>query len=648
MERADKIMTMFYLAELIITAGGENLAPVPIEDNIKAELPFVSYAMVIGDKKKFLSVLLTPRIVMDSDSGAPTEELATQTKEFCANLGMEVTKSSEIAPTVPEALDQAIKAGISRANAKAISNATKSRLKDELERLESLGVITKVTKPTDWVSNLVVAEKPNGKLRVCIDPQHLNQALKRSHYPLPITEDILPDLDDVKVFSKVDLKEGYLQIELDDDSTDLTTFHTPWGRWKFLRMPFGIKPASEHFQQRFDQALKGLTGIYAVADDALVTGKGKTYSEAMKNHDENMIALLKRCQDHHIKLNADKFRFKCDEIPFIGHLLTPDGVKADPAKIKAILEMEKPNDVSGVQRLIGMAKYVGKFLSSLSDICEPLRRLTHKDAVWNWNSEHDEAFQNIKNAFTKAPVLKFFDPNMQIEGQGDASSKGLGFVLLQDGRPVTYTSRAVTSAERDYSQIEKELLAKVFGMEQNHQYVYGREITLWADHQPLVSISTKPLASAPKRLQRLLLRLQSYDVKICYKPGKQMVLAGTLSRAYIPFQNDGRSETEKDTEIVHMANHLAISEPQLKEIQQATSEDETLKEVMTIIIEGWPAKKDDLPAKVHPYFHKSELATQDGIYSTGPRDSHSSILPPKRLEKSARNPHWIQVSYDEQ
>ena len=139
-----------------------------------------------------------------------------------------------------------------------------------------------------------------------------------------------------------------------------------------------------------------------------MTGKGKTYSEATKNHDENMIALLKRCQERCIKLNADKLQFKCDEVSFIGHLLTPDGVKADPAKIKAILEMEKPNDVSGVQRLIGMVKYLGKFLSSLSDICEPLRRLTHKDAAWNWNSEHDEAFQNIKNAVTKAPVLKFF------------------------------------------------------------------------------------------------------------------------------------------------------------------------------------------------------------------------------------------------
>ena len=119
----------------------------------------------------------------------------------------------------------------------------------------------------------------------------------------------MPDLDDVKVFSKADLKEEYLHIELDDESTNLTTFHTPWCRWKFLRMPFGIKLASEHFQHHFNQALEGLSGIYAVADDALVTGKGKTLSEATRNHNENMIALLKRSQECHIKLNVDKIKF---------------------------------------------------------------------------------------------------------------------------------------------------------------------------------------------------------------------------------------------------------------------------------------------------------------------------------------------------
>ena len=160
--------------------------------------------------------------------------------------------------------------------------ALKAKLNAELERLEDLCVIQNVTGPTDWVSNLIIAEKPNGKLRVCIDPQHLNKALKRSHNPLPLIDDVLPELEDVKVFCKIDLKEGYLQIELDDESSMLTMFQTPWRCWRYLRMPFGIKPASEHFQHRFDQCIEGLSGVYAYADDALITRKGEKYEEAVK------------------------------------------------------------------------------------------------------------------------------------------------------------------------------------------------------------------------------------------------------------------------------------------------------------------------------------------------------------------------------
>ena len=205
-------------------------------------------------------------------------------------------------------------------------------------------------------------------LRVCIDPQHFKKALKRSHYPLPLIEDVLPELEGVKVFSKIDLKEGYLRIELDEESSMLTTFQTPWGRWRYLRMPFGIKPASEHFQHKFDQCIEGLSGVYADADDALATGSGETYEEAVKNHDMNMLVLLKRCQQKNIKLNKDKFKFKCDEVSFIGHTLTQNGLKKDPTKVEAITKMSKPKDVAGVQRFIGMVKYLAKFLPRLSEV----------------------------------------------------------------------------------------------------------------------------------------------------------------------------------------------------------------------------------------------------------------------------------------
>ena len=171
----------------------------------------------------------------------------------------------------------------------------KDRLKQQLTRLEKENVIIKEEEPTDWVSSLVVTEKPNEKRCVCIDPQHLNRALKRSQYPLPVFEDILPELTDVKVFSKEDLKDGFLQIQLDEESSKLTTFQTPWGRYRYLRMPCGISLAPKYFQGKLDQYLKGLNGVYKIADDTLITGHGSTMKEAVKDHDAPLLKLIDWC-----------------------------------------------------------------------------------------------------------------------------------------------------------------------------------------------------------------------------------------------------------------------------------------------------------------------------------------------------------------
>ena len=508
----------------------------------------------------------------------------------------------------------------------------KDRLKEELTRLEKESVIVRQEEPTDWVSNLVVTEKLNGKLRVCIDPKHLNKALKRSHYPLPVIEDILPELTDVKVFSKADLKDGFLQIQLDEESSKLTTFQTPWGRYRYFRMPFGISPAPECFQKKLDQNLEGLNGVYKIADDILITGRGSSMNEAVNDHDANLLKLLDRCRERNLKLNRGKLQLKCPETPFIGHVLTPEGVKPDPSKVAAILKMEPPKDVAAVRRLVGLANYLSKFLSKLSELCEPLRRLTHKDVEWRWSVEQEEAFQNLKCAVTSAPVLKYFSSTEPVEGQGDASSSGIGFVLMQNGQPVSYASRALTASEKNYSQIEKELLAQVFGAERNHQFVYGRRIVLWSDHKPLETICKKPLAIAPKRLQRLLLRLQQYDVEIRYKPGPEMHLADTLSRAYLPTEDQSPAETE--AERIHAVDFLPISEPQLLEIQHETAADPVLQSLIQVILKGLPDRKENVPTELHPYFNvRDELTAQDGVLFKGLRCLIPTNLRPKIRER---------------
>ena len=272
-------------------------------------------------------------------------------------------------------------------------------------------------------------------------------------------DDILPDLGKARVFSKADLKDGFLQIELDDESSRLTTSQTPWGSHRWLRMPYGISPSPEYFQQQLDQNLQGFSGVFRIADDLLFTGQGDTKEDADKDHDANLVRLLQRCRERNIRLNNVKFDFKCQQATFIGHLLSSEGVKPDPRKIDAIVNMETPVDVQGVQRLIGMVKYHSKFLTNLSELCQPLCKLTHKDAEWQRTQEQARAFQFLKVAVTQTPVLKYYRPEAQNEGPGDASQMNLGFVLMQEGQPVTYASRALTLAEQRYSQIEKELLA---------------------------------------------------------------------------------------------------------------------------------------------------------------------------------------------
>ena len=200
--------------------------------------------------------------------------------------------------------------------------------------------------------------------------------------------------------------------------------------------------------------------------------------------------------------------------------------------------MTKPTDVAGVRRILGTVNYLAKFLPHLSQTSEPLRELTRNGQPFARDKRHDDTFLGIKKLISTPPVLKYYEPNKDLTLQCDASDHGLGAALIQDGKPVAFASRALTHTEKQYAQIEKELLAIVYGTEPFHQYTYGRPVKVESDHKPQEILQLKPLSAAPRRLQKMMMRLHQCDITIVYKKGSEMIHADTLSRHHLYHASD--------------------------------------------------------------------------------------------------------------
>ena len=240
-------------------------------------------------------------------------------------------------------------------------------------------------------------------------------------------------------------------------------------------MPFGVSPAPEEFQRRIDVVLHGLQSVVAVHDDIIVWGKGSTDQEASEDHDNNLGQLLQRCREVNLKLNRETVELKQTQIDYLGHIISRDGLRADPKKIDAVKQIPPPVDKVGVQRLLGMVGYLQRFAPNISSTVAPMRELVKKDVIFRWDEHvHGKALNDVKEALSEPPVLRYFDDKEQETMlQCDASEKGLGACLMQKGQPVQYASRALTQPERNYDQIEKEMLAISFGVDRFEKYVYG-------------------------------------------------------------------------------------------------------------------------------------------------------------------------------
>lgn len=424
----------------------------------------------------------------------------------------------------------------------------KKRVKAELDRMVSQGVIQKIQEPTDWCAGMVVAPKSNGKVRICVDLTRLNNSVCRERHPLPSVDQVLGQLAGAKVFSKLDANSGFWQIPLSPESIPLTTFITPFGRFCFHRLPFGITSAPEHFQRRMSELVGDKDGVVCLIDDILIHG------QTQEEHDKRLSEVLRKLQEAGLTLNKEKCEFSKTRVSFLGHIVDESGVRADPDKIQAIQNISAPTSVSEVRRFLGTVNQMSKFAPNLAEEMKPLRDLLIKGNHWTWEAPQQKAFTTIKQRLTTSPVLAFFDPTLKTVVSADASSYGLGATLLQQQltgelKPVGYVSRSMTPTEQRYAQIEKEALALTWACERFSDYLLGLDFLIQTDHKPLVPLfSVKALEELPIRVQRFRMRMLRYRFNIEHIPGKDLVVADMLSRAPtgLPTTEDQQLDQEGD------------------------------------------------------------------------------------------------------
>ena len=484
------------------------------------------------------------------------------------------------------------------------------KVQEELNRMESLGVISKIDEPTEWCAGMVVVPKKGGNIRICVDLKPLNTNVRREVHPLPKVDETLAQLSGARVFSKLDANSGFWQIPLAKKSRPLTTFLTPFGRYCFNKMPFGISSAPEHFQKRMTKILTGLPGVLCLMDDVLVFGSNTD------EHDERLKAALNRIQSAGVTLNPEKCEFRKSQLKFLGHVVNQHGIQADPDKVSAILQMKPPTNITELRRFMGMVNQLGKFSPNYADLTQPIRPLLSKKSSWLWGPEQDRSFLAIKNELTKPTILTLYDPLAPMKVCADASSYGLGAVLLQKQntmwKPVAYASRTLTDTEKRYAQIEKEALASTWACEKFSTYILGTDFTLETDHKPLVPLlGIKCLNDLPPRILRFRLRLARFDYTITHVPGKLLYTADALSR-------DPSTSGEKDHRLADEAEHimelnvtnLPASTKTRALYQRAQAEDSTYSLVIDYCKNGWP-NKAKLPQELQPLWNARSMLTVD-------------------------------------
>ena len=403
-----------------------------------------------------------------------------------------------------------------------------------------IGAIRKSQSP--WASAVVLVRKKTGELRFCIDLRKLNARTVKDAQTLPRIDDSLDSLGGAVIFTSLDLKSGYWQVELDEDSIPLTEFTVgPLGFYECLRMPFGLTNAPATFQRLMENCLGDLHLNWCIIylDDIIV------YSKTPENHIKRLTGVFEKLSKAGLKLKPSKCEFFKEKITYLGHIVSKNGIETDPKKIASVKHWPRPKTVTQVRKFLGFTNYHRKFLHQYAQIARPLNQLISGDNAKKkrtrivWSDDCESAFLKLKELCSDTPCLAYPDYEKSFKLYTDASESGLGAVLSQikeDNleRPITFASRTLSKSERNYDAHKLEFLALKWAVtDRFHEYLYGGSFDVYTDNNPLMYIlSTAKLDAIG---QRWVASLAPYNFSLHYNPGRQNTVADSLSR--IPWEN---------------------------------------------------------------------------------------------------------------
>lgn len=410
----------------------------------------------------------------------------------------------------------------------------RQEVEDQIKKMLDSNIIRPSNSPWSspiWVVPKKVDASGKRKWRVVIDFRKLNEKSIDDKYPLPNINDLLDKLGKCQYFTTLDLASGFHQIEMDEKDVEKTAFNTENGHFEFLRMPFGLKNAPATFQRVMDNILRGIQNEKCLVylDDIIV------YSTSLQEHIERLRTVFQRLREANFKIQLDKSEFLRKEVAYLGHVVTPEGVKPNPEKIKAIRDYPLPKTTKQIKGFLGLLGYYRRFIRDFAKLTKPFTKCLKKNAKIVLNDEYLACFETCKNLLMNEPILQYPDFSQPFNLSTDASNVALGAVLSQGpiGKdlPIAYASRTLNQSEQNYSVIEKELLAIVWATKYFRPYLYGQKFNIITDHKPLQWLFS--LKDPSSKLLRWRIKLEEFDYQIIYKKGKLNTNADALSRVEI-------------------------------------------------------------------------------------------------------------------